>query len=149
MSVSEIFKSMEYGPAPESTEQANAWLDSHGRKFKLFIGGKWARGNGKPFKAYSPSSGDDLASIAQASKADVNKAVNAAQSAGKAWRNLSGFKRSKYLYALARLVQKHARVLAVLESMDNGKPIRENPRYRYPACSAPFLLSCGLGLNAR
>ena len=141
--MSEIFNSMEYGPAPESTEQANAWLDSHDRKFKLFIGGKWTRGNGKPFKAYSPSSGDDLASIAQASKADVNKAVAAAQSAGKAWRGLSGFKRSKYLYALARLVQKHARILAVLESMDNGKPIRETRDIDIPLVARHFYYHAG------
>ena len=143
MSVSEIFKSMDYGPAPESAEQANAWLDSHGRKFKLFIDGKWSAGRGKAFAAHNPATGGKLAMAAQASKADVNKAVKAAANAGAKWRALSGFARAKYIYALARLVQKHARVLAVLESMDNGKPIRETRDIDIPLVARHFYYHAG------
>lgn len=143
MSVSKIFKSMEYGPAPESVSEANAWLDSHNRKFKLFINGKWVNGSGKAFKANNPANNDPLASIAQASKADVNKAVKAATDAGEAWRALSGFERSKYIYALARLVQKHARILAVLESLDNGKPIRETRDIDIPLVARHFYYHAG------
>ena len=143
MSVKKIFKSMEYGPAPESAAEANAWLDSHNRKFKLFIDGKWVRGNGKAFAAHNPATGDNFATISQASKADVNKAVNAATQAGKKWRAFSGFERAKVLYALARLVQKHSRVLAVLETLDNGKPIRETRDIDIPLVARHFYYHAG------
>lgn len=143
MSVKKIFKSMEYGPAPESAAEANVWLESYNRKFKLFIGGKWVRGNGKAFAANNPANGDTLASISQASKSDVNKAVSSAAEAGKKWRALSGFERAKYLYALARLVQKHSRILAVLETFDNGKPIRETRDIDIPLVARHFYYHAG------
>lgn len=147
MSVKEIYKNIsvsgEYGPAPESDAEAKAWLASHKKKFDLFIGGKWLKANGKSFAAYNPASGAKLAMVSQASKTDVAKAVKAADAAGASWRALSGHGRAKYLYALARLVQKHARVLAVLESMDNGKPIRETRDIDIPLVARHFYHHAG------
>lgn len=143
MSVKEIYKTLDYGPAPESDAQAKAWLASHKKKFDLFIGGKWVKAGGNPFAAHNPATGSKLATVSQASKADVNKAVKAAQAAGMDWQALSGHERAKYLYALARLVQKHARVLAVLESMDNGKPIRETRDIDIPLVARHFYHHAG------
>ncbi len=143
MSVKEIFETMEYGSAPESDAEAKAWLASHKKQFELFIGGKWVKASGKSFAANSPSSGAKLAMISQATKADIAKAVKAADTAGASWRALSGHARAKYLYALARLVQKHARVLAVLESMDNGKPIRETRDIDIPLVARHFYHHAG------
>ncbi|MCF6220065.1 MAG: aldehyde dehydrogenase family protein [Robiginitomaculum sp.] len=147
MSVKKIYEnistSAEYGPAPESDAEAKAWLNSHKKNFDLFIGGKWVKASGKPFAAHNPANGAKLAMVSQASKADVNKAVKAAQAAGAGWRALSGHARAKYLYALARLVQKHARVLAVLESLDNGKPIRETRDIDIPLVARHFYHHAG------
>jgi len=125
MSVSEIFENMDYGSAPESSKQADVWLDSRGRNFGLFINGRWSKPAKDQFDSINPANGNKLANITQASSADVNKAVKAATNASAKWQGLSCHQRAKYLYALARLVQKHARILAVLETLDNGKPIRE------------------------
>lgn len=124
--VAEIFETMEYGPAPESADAANAWLDGHNRAFNLFINGEWKKPEGdKRFASTNPATGEKLGEIAQGSKADVDAAVKAARTAQKDWEALGGHGRAKYLYAIARLVQKHARLFAVLEVLDNGKPFRE------------------------
>ncbi|MBL4853507.1 MAG: aldehyde dehydrogenase family protein [Robiginitomaculum sp.] len=143
MSVKEIYKSMNYGPAPESDVEARAWLSAHKKKFDLFIGGKWVKAGGKAFASTNPADGKNLASISMASKTDVAKAVKAAEAAGPGWRALSGHARAKYLYALARLVQKHARVLAVLETLDNGKPIRETRDIDIPLVARHFYHHAG------
>jgi len=143
MSVKDIYKTMDYGPAPESDEQARAWLSGRKKKFDLFIGGKWVQASGKAFASVNPADGKKLASISTASKADVNKAVKAAEAAGASWRALSGHERATYLYAIARLVQKHARVLAVLESMDNGKSIRETRDIDIPLVARHFYHHAG------
>ena len=142
-SVSEIFRSLDYGPAPESPEQAAAWLKAHKSKFELFINGKWQKARGKAFASRNPATGKRLATIAQASRADVNKAVKAAEVASEPWRKLSCHQRARYLYALARLVQKHARTLAVLETMDNGKPIRESRDIDIPLVARHFYYHAG------
>src|SRR5580692_5350249 len=127
MSIAEKFVSMEYGPAPEDPKEASSWLERHGRKFGLFIDGSWqAPAAGEYFDTLDPSTGEKLASVAQGSAADVDAAVRAARAASPKWRALTPHARARYLYALARLVQKHSRLLAVLETMDNGKPIRES-----------------------
>src|SRR5215470_2834082 len=127
MSVTEKFLSMEYGPAPEDPREALVWLDRHKRRLGHFINGTWRTpAEGKYFDTNDPSSGEPLAAVAQGSAADVDAAVAAARAALPAWQALSGHARARYLYALARLVQKHSRRLAVLETMDNGKPIRES-----------------------
>lgn len=124
--VAEIFETMEYGPAPETDKTAQEWLESHGRSFGHFINNKWVRTpKGKSFTTRNPATGDILAKISVGSKLDVNNAVRAATSAQKKWAALDGYGRAKCLYALARLIQKNSRLLAVLETLDNGKPIRE------------------------
>ena len=144
MSVATIFESMEYGPAPESDEQARAWLDQHGRAFGLFIGGEWAEAaSGESFETANPATGEALARIAQAGAEDVDAAVAAARKAQGAWNKLGGHGRARYLYALARLVQKHSRLFAVLESMDNGKPVRESRDIDVPLVARHFYHHAG------
>jgi aldehyde dehydrogenase (NAD+) len=127
MKVAEIFETMEYGPAPEGTELIRRWLDRHDRAFGHFIGGRWTvAAEGESFETLNPATGEPLARIAEGSDDDVDAAVRAAAEAFPAWRALGGHARARYLYALARQVQKHARLFAVLESLDNGKPIRES-----------------------
>ncbi|HKU26095.1 MAG TPA: aldehyde dehydrogenase family protein, partial [Candidatus Sulfotelmatobacter sp.] len=127
MSIAEKFVTMEYGPAPEDPKEAIAWLERHRRRFGHFINGKWQEpAAGEYFDTLDPSNGEKLAVIAQGTAADIDLAVNAARAASSKWRALSPHTRARYLYSLARLVQKHSRLLAVLETMDNGKPIRES-----------------------
>ncbi len=124
-SVAQILKTMEYGPAPESDAPAQAWLEKHNRSFGLFINGEWAPGQGKPIDSINPATGGKLATLAEATATDVDAAVQAARAAQPGWARKGGAWRARYLYALARLVQKHSRLLAVLETLDNGKPVRE------------------------
>ena len=125
MSIVEKFMSMEYGPAPEDPREALVWLERHGRRLGHFIDGAWqAPAEGQYFDTADPSTGETLAAVGQGSAADVDAAVKAARAALPGWQSLSGHARARYLYGLARLVQKHSRRLAVLETMDNGKPIR-------------------------
>jgi acyl-CoA reductase-like NAD-dependent aldehyde dehydrogenase len=125
MSIAEIFESLEYGPAPESASPAVRWLDAHGRRTGLYVDGAWREpADGETFDTVNPATNQPLAAVAQAGKADVDAAVEAARRALPGWQALGGHGRARYLYAIARLVQKHSRLFAVLESMDNGKPIR-------------------------
>ena len=118
---------MEYGPAPESSDKARHWINRHHGKFQLFIDGKWQPPLSKKyFNSINPSTEEKLARIAEANEKDVDKAVRSAQKALPGWVKLGGHERAKYLYALARQIQKNSRLFAVLESMDNGKPIRGN-----------------------
>jgi aldehyde dehydrogenase (NAD+) len=144
MSIAEKFVTMEYGPAPEDPREASAWLERHGRKFGLFIGGVWqAPAAGEYFDTLDPSSGEKLAAVAQGSAADIDAAVRAAREASGKWRALTPHVRARYLYALARLVQKHSRLLAVLETMDNGKPIRESRDIDIPLVARHFYHHAG------
>jgi aldehyde dehydrogenase (NAD+) len=144
MSLVEKFVSMEYGPAPEDPREAVVWLERHGRRLGHFIGGAWvAPVDGQYFDTTDPSSGEVLASVAQGSAADVDAAVAAARGALYAWQSLSGHARARYLYAMARLVQKHSRRLAVLETMDNGKPIRESRDIDIPLVARHFYHHAG------
>jgi aldehyde dehydrogenase (NAD+) len=144
MSVAEKFTTMEYGPAPEDPKEAVAWLERHGRRFELFIGGTWrAPVAGDYFDTVDPSNGEKLAAVAQGSAADVDAAVRAAREASPQWRALTPHARARYLYALARLVQKHSRLLAVLETMDNGKPIRESRDIDIPLVARHFYYHAG------
>src|SRR5882724_3859035 len=127
MSIVEKFMSMEYGPAPEDPREAVVWLERHARKMGHFIGGGWREPvEGEMFDTTDPSAGEVIAQVAQGSVADVNAAVAAARAALKPWQALTPHARARYLYALARQIQKHSRRLAVLETIDNGKPIRES-----------------------
>jgi aldehyde dehydrogenase (NAD+) len=144
MSIVEKFMSMEYGPAPEDPREAVVWLERHGRRLGHYIGGEWrAPSEGQYFDTADPSTGETLASVAQGSLADVDAAVAAARGALYAWQSLSGHARARHLYALARLVQKHARRLAVLETMDNGKPIRESRDIDIPLVARHFYHHAG------
>src|SRR5450432_4151027 len=144
MSIVEKFMSMEYGPAPEDPREALAWLERHARKMGHFIGGGWREPvEGQYFDTTDPSTGESLARVAQGSVADVDAAVVAARGALPGWQGLSGHARARYLYALARLVQKHARRLAVLETMDNGKPIRESRDIDIPLVARHFYHHAG------
>jgi aldehyde dehydrogenase (NAD+) len=144
MSIAEKFVTMEYGPAPEDPKEAQAWLDRHGHRFEHFINGTWqAPAAGEYFDTVDPSNGEKLASVAQGSPADIDAAVRAARAAFPKWRALTPHVRARYLYALARLVQKHSRLLAVLETMDNGKPIRESRDIDIPLVARHFYHHAG------
>jgi aldehyde dehydrogenase (NAD+) len=144
LSIAEKFYTMEYGVAPEDPKEAVAWLERHGRRFGNYIDGAWAQpAAGEYFAAYDPSTGSSLAEIAQSDGADVDAAVAAARKALAGWQALSGHERARYLYALARLVQKHARRLAVLETMNNGKPIRESRDIDIPLVARHFYYHAG------
>ncbi|WP_372604375.1 aldehyde dehydrogenase family protein, partial [Actibacterium sp.] len=143
MTVSEIFQSMDYGAAPESAAEALAWLADRGPRFGQFIGGAFTA-PGPGFDSRNPATGDVLANLTQATQADVDAAVAAARRAQPAWAKLPGHARAKYLYALARLVQKHARLFAVLETLDNGKPIRESRDIDVPLVARHFYYHAGL-----
>ncbi len=144
MSVLEIFKSMDYGPAPESPAAAFAWLEDHGRKFGLFINNRWVMpANPDFYPSYNPASGEVLAETAQAGEAEVNLAVQAAREAFQTWSTTPGHVRARYLYAIARNIQKHSRLLAVLEAMDNGKPLREARDIDVPLLARHFFYHAG------
>jgi aldehyde dehydrogenase (NAD+) len=144
MSIAEKFVSMEYGPAPEDSKEAAAWLERHGYRFQHFIGGGWqAPAQGEYFDTVDPSNGEKLASVAEGSAADVDTAVKAARAASSGWRALTPHARARYLYAIARLVQKHSRLLSVLETMDNGKPIRESRDIDIPLVARHFYYHAG------
>ena len=144
MSVSEKFTTMDYGPALESRANADKWLADHDHSFGLFINGAWVKPEGaKSFDTFSPSNGEKLASITAARQEDVDAAVAAARTAQGGWEKLGGHGRARYLYALARLVQKHSRILSVLESLDNGKPIRESRDIDIPLVARHFYHHAG------
>jgi aldehyde dehydrogenase (NAD+) len=141
--VAEIFETMDYGPAPESADKVRAWLAEHQKGFGLFIGGEWVKARGGVFDALEPATDSPLAPIGIATTADVDKAVAAARAALPAWSKASGHERARVLYALARLVQKQSRFLAVLESIDNGKPIRETRDIDVPLVARHFYYHAG------
>ncbi len=144
MSIVEKFMTMDYGPAPEDPREVLTWLERHGRRFGHFVGGTWqAPVAGEYFDTTDPSTGEKLAAVAQGSAADVDAAVRAARAALPAWQSRTPHARARYLYALARQVQKHSRRLAVLETMDNGKPIRESRDIDIPLVARHFYYHAG------
>ncbi len=143
MTVKEIFETMEYGPAPESTSEALAWIDRHAGRFGHFIDGVFTK-PAKTFATKNPATGVTLAQVSQASGKDVDAAVKAARKAATSWGTTPGHARAKYLYALARALQKHARLFAVLEVLDNGKPIREARDIDVPLAQRHFYFHAGM-----
>lgn len=123
--ITDILKTMEYGPAPEDKSIVTQWLARHEGGFGHFIDGAFTPA-AEGFQVDNPATGDRLASVSQGTAADVDAAVKAARAAQPGWAALSGHERARHLYALARHIQQHARFLAVLETLDNGKPIRES-----------------------
>jgi acyl-CoA reductase-like NAD-dependent aldehyde dehydrogenase len=130
---------LEYAPAPEST----AILDLK-PEYGLFVNGEFTPGSGESFATISPATEKKIATIAHADAADVDRAVAAARKAyDKTWSKLSGRDRGKYLFRIARLVQERARELAVAESLDNGKPIKESRDVDVPLVAAWFFYYAG------
>jgi aldehyde dehydrogenase (NAD+) len=144
MSIVEKFVTMDYGPAPEDPGEAVAWLDRHKRRFGHFINGAFqAPFDGKYFDTTDPSTNEKLAEVAQGSTADIDAAVKTARNALPQWQSLTPHARARYLYALARQIQKHSRRLAVLETLDNGKPIRESRDIDIPLVARHFYNHAG------
>ncbi|MCU9836274.1 aldehyde dehydrogenase family protein [Ruegeria sp. WL0004] len=143
MTIKELFDTMEYGPAPESAAEALAWLVDQGDRFGHFIDGAFtAPGDG--FDSHNPATGEVLATLTQATQAEVDAAVAAARKAQPKWAALGGAGRARYLYATARLLQKHSRLFAVLETLDNGKPIRESRDIDIPLAQRHFYYHAGM-----
>lgn len=135
---------MDYGKAPESPDSALEWLKQHNNKFGHFIDGDWIKGKGKGhFDSNNPATGEPLAKVAQADKKTVDQAVKAAEQALPKWQATSGHERGQYLYAIARLIQKNSRLFAVLETLDNGKPIRESRDIDVPLAVRHFYHHAG------
>ncbi|MCT9139496.1 aldehyde dehydrogenase family protein [Streptomyces violarus] len=132
-------RAFEYAPAPESRAVVDI-APSYG----LFIDGEFTEAaDGKVFKTVSPSSEEVLSEIAQAGEADVDRAVQAARKAFEKWSALPGAERAKYLFRIARIIQERSRELAVLETLDNGKPIKETRDADLPLVAAHFFYYAG------
>ncbi|GAB4013160.1 aldehyde dehydrogenase family protein [Nocardioides ultimimeridianus] len=128
----------EYAPAPESRGIVDIKAS-----YGLFIDGEFVSGSGESFKTINPATEESLAEIAEASQADVDLAVRAARRAFRGWSRMPGAERAKYLYRIARLIQERSRELAVLESIDNGKPIKESRDVDVPLVAAHFFYYAG------
>ncbi len=129
----------DYAPAPESRSVVDI-RSSYG----LFVNGRFVDGSGAPFKTINPATEEALAEVAEANEADVDAAVKAARAAYvRVWSRMSGADRGKYLFRIARLLQERAREFAVLETLDNGKPIRESRDVDVPIAAAHFFYHAG------
>jgi len=142
MKIAEIYNNMNYGLAPESNDKVSTWLKQHQDGFQFYINGKWQSGS-ETFASNNPASGELLGNVPQATKDEVDLAISSARAAQAGWQALGGYGRAKYLYAIARLIQKRSRQLAVLESMDNGKPIRETRDIDIPLVIRHFYYHAG------
>lgn len=144
MKIKEIYDTMDYGPAPESPSEALNWINEHKQKFQLFIGGKWQEPISKKyFITENPATKEKLARVSDANQKDIDKAVAASKKALPEWIKLGGHGRARYLYAIARQIQKHSRLFAVLESLDNGKTIRETRDIDIPLVARHFYHHAG------
>ncbi|WP_273729050.1 aldehyde dehydrogenase family protein [Brucella gallinifaecis] len=142
--IKDILKTMEYGPSPEANGDVKQWLEQHGRSFGHYINGTFTKPEGRQTIAVTnPANGDKLAEITLGTEEDVDQAVKAARSAFGKWSKLSGHERAKYLYAIARHIQKRERFLSVLETMDNGKPLRETRDIDIPLAVRHFYHHAG------
>ena len=138
------FNKLSYGPAPEDSEEVYEWIKNLNKPNKIFINNKFVKSSGtKKLDIINPSNKRILGKLSVSSKKDVDNAVRAAKNAFPKWSKLSGFERSKYLYALARIIQKNSRFLSVLETIDNGKPIRETRDIDIPLVSRHFYYHAG------
>ncbi|MEM6683301.1 MAG: aldehyde dehydrogenase family protein [Pseudomonadota bacterium] len=142
-SIADIFDSLDYGPAPEDARFAHDWLSQHDMGFGHFIGGRFLKPGKTLFESTNPATGKPLAKLTQGSKADVNKAVKSAQGALPEWSATAPHERAQHLYALARIIQKQSRMLAVLDTLDNGKPIRETRDIDIPLAARHFYHHAG------
>ncbi len=144
MKVTDILETMDYGKAPEDPKPALEWIEKNGAKFGLFINGESNIPEGREsFETRNPATGELLATICQAQADDVDHAMQSARAAQADWEGIGGPARAKFLYAIARLVQKHSRLFAVIETLDNGKPIRESRDIDIPLVARHFYFHAG------
>jgi aldehyde dehydrogenase (NAD+) len=144
VNIIERYDAMEYGPAPESRAEADKWLAGRDLSRALFIDGSWRAGSsGKTFDVTNPADGKVLASVSEATAADVDLAVAAARKALKKWQATSGYERARWRRGCGRAMQRHARLIAVLETLDNGKPIREARDVDVPLAIRHFIHHAG------
>lgn len=132
-------KKFDYAPAPESRSVVSL-QPSYG----LFVNGEFVDGHGASFKSINPATEEPLAEVAAADASDVDAAVRAARTAyTRVWSRMPGSERAKYVYRIARIMQERARELAVLETLDNGKPIKESRDVDVPTAAAHFFYHAG------
>ncbi len=144
MNILERYEAMDYGPAPESRAEADEWLAGRKLEKALFIGGEWhAAASGNTFEVTEPATAELIGKVADAGEADIDAAVLAARKALPKWAALSGYDRARVLYAIGRGMQRHGRLFAVLESIDNGKPIRESRDIDVPLAVRHFVHHAG------
>ncbi len=143
-SVSDILESMDYGPSPEQNTHVKDWLSRHSEGFGHFINGTFVKSPGNTFiDVFNPATEEKLGKVPLGTAADIDMAVKAARKAFPTWSNLSGHQRARHLYAVARHIQKRERFFAVLETMDNGKTIRESRDIDIPLVARHFYHHAG------
>ncbi len=132
--------SWSYAPAPESKSAATI-----NKQYELFINGEWQKpSGGKYFDTINPANEEKLSEVAEANTADVDKAVKAARNAyEKVWKRMPAKERAKYVFRIARIIQEKARELAIIESLDGGKPIRESRDFDVPTAANHFFYYAG------
>src|ERR1700752_1927566 len=132
--------SWSYAPAPESKSAA-----SINKQYDLFINGEWQKPLSKKyFDSINPANEEKLSEVADANAGDVDKAVNAARNAyEKVWKKMQAKERAKYIFRIARMIQEKARELAIIESLDGGKPIRESRDFDVPTAANHFFYYAG------
>ncbi len=144
MSILEIFEKMSWGTAPETSDLAIEWLNTNKRRFGHYINGAFVASESTcTFQTINPATMQPLAEVATGSQDDVDVAVGSAERALPLWQALSGNERARFLYAIARQIQKHSRLLSVVESLDNGKPIRETRDIDIPLVARHFYYHAG------
>ncbi len=143
LKIKEIMETMDYGPAPESNPEVKAWLAGHAEGIGHYINGSFVKAEGALTDVINPADDTVLARLAKAGAEQVDAAVKAARAAQPKWAALGGHERARYLYAIARQVQKRERFLAVLETMDNGKTIRETRDADIPLVARHFYHHAG------
>jgi len=142
MPIETIFDTMEYGTAPEDRSIALQWIANHGGLIGPYVNGAFAPAR-DDLTIRNPATGEKLAGMTLCTKDEVTEAVQSARAAQPDWQKAGGPARARVLYALARLMQKHARLLAVMESLDNGKPIRESRDIDIPLAIRHFYHHAG------
>lgn len=142
-SIKDIMQTMEYGPAPESNSEVKAWLQAHSAGLGHYINGKFTAVEGTVIDVINPATDEIIAHVAKGTVDDVSAAIKAARAAFPKWSALPGHERAKYLYAIARHIQKRERFFSVLETMDNGKTIRETRDIDIPLVARHFYHHAG------
>src|SRR5579863_6150172 len=140
--IDKILLTLDYGPSPEADDIVRAWLKARAGGFGHFIAGAFTKPHDL-FDVFEPARGERIARVSQGSASDIDAAVAAARKAQVQWAKLTGHARARKLYALARHVQKRERFLSVLETIDNGKPIRETRDIDIPLVARHFYHHAG------